>query len=573
MSDAIEVGAARAGQLLLEPAGAHEPEYSYRIPITPKLVYSLLGPYFSEKISEQVKALIPITGFLFLFQFLVLREGIVQSVQITAGLMGVVVGLMFFMDGIRFGLMPLGENIGATLPAKAGLWIILGFAFVLGVGTTYAEPAIATLKAAGSRVRPQDSPLLYQMLNDQSAILVASVAIGVGIATALGIYRFIRHWSLKLLLMPSLAVVLLLTLLAEVNPDTRGITALAWDAGAVTTGSVTVPLVLALGIGVTRVLGKSDTGMGGFGIVTLASLWPVTTALLACFAVYYLGGSPAEDLGQTLGATDAGSSETLVELVGSAMRGSLQAIVPLIALLLLVQRFILKEPIRHVDQIVLGIVLALIGLMFFQIGLGRGLIPLGEQVGTNLPSAFTPPEELYGATGGKVIAIAFAFAAGYGATLAEPALNALSETVENVTAGAFKKLLLAQAVAVGVGLGLAVGLAQIIYDWPITYLVIPGYVFLALLTLASDEKYVNIGWDSAGVTTGEITVPLVLAMGLGVGIAVGVPDGFGMLTMASIGPIITVLLLGLFIVRTTPKVPDAPEPAAAPAPDLALQES
>ena len=562
MRDTTDLRAAQSRQPGEDPARPHEPEVDYKIPITPKLVYAILGPYFADKIAEQVKALIPITGFLFLFQLIVLGEGVTQSLQITAGLMGVVVGLMFFMDGIRFGLMPLGENIGATLPAKAGLWIILGFAFVLGVGTTYAEPAIATLKAAGSRVRPEDSPLLYQMLNDRSAILVASVAVGVGIATALGIYRFIRHWSLKLLLMPTIAVVLPLTVLAEANPDTRGITALAWDAGAVTTGSVTVPLVLALGIGVTRVLGKSETGMGGFGIVTLASLWPVTTALLACFAIYYFDGATVEQVGETLAASDTANGESLAQLFGSAMQSSLQAIVPLIALLLLVQRFVLKEAIQHADQIVLGIVLAILGLMLFQIGLGRGLIPLGEQVGTNLPSAFAPPEERFGATGGKIVAIAFAFAVGYGATLAEPALNALSETVENVTSGAFKKWLLAQAVATGVGLGLAVGLAQIIFNWPITYLVIPGYVLLAGLTLLSDEKYVNIGWDSAGVTTGEITVPLVLAMGLGVGIAVGVPDGFGMLTMASIGPIITVLLLGMVIVRSTPK---ADEPTATPA--------
>jgi hypothetical protein len=528
-----------------------ETEIAYKIPITGKLVYAILGPYFGEKIAEQVKALIPITGFLFLFQLAVIREGIVQSAQITAGLMGVVLGLMFFMDGIRFGLMPLGRNIGATLPAKAGIWVILGFAFVLGVGTTYAEPAIATLKAAGARVQPADSPLLFQMLNGSSALLVASVATGVGIATALGIYRFVRHWSLKLLLLPTIAVVLPLTIVAELNPETRGITALAWDAGAVTTGSVTVPLVLALGIGVSTVLGKSDTGMGGFGIVTLASLWPVATALIACFAVFYGGWATIDEAALLLSETDVAGGESLAGLFASSMMASLQAIVPLVVLLLIVQRFILKEEIRDVDEIVLGIVLAAVGLLLFNVGLGRGLIPLGEQVGANLPSAFAPPEELYGATGGRIIAVVFAFIAGYGATLAEPALNALSQTVEDVTSGAFKKWLLAQAVAVGVGLGLAVGLAQIIFDWSIAYLVIPSYLLLAVITLLSNEKYVNIGWDSAGVTTGEITVPLVLAMGLGVGGAVGVPDGFGMLTMASIGPVLTVLILGLFIVRTT----------------------
>ena len=559
MNDPFNHGPSRVDEPPIVPEQPDDTEITYKIPITPKLVYAILGPYFGEKIAEQVKALIPITGFLFLFQLLVIREGVVQSAQITAGLMGVVLGLMFFMDGIRFGLMPLGQNIGATLPAKAGLWLILGFAFVLGVGTTYAEPAIATLKAAGARVQPQDSPLLFQMLNGSSALLVASVAAGVGIATALGIYRFVRHWSLKLLLLPTIAVVLPLTIVAEMNPETRGITALAWDAGAVTTGSVTVPLVLALGIGVSTVLGKSDTGMGGFGIVTLASLWPVATALIACFAVFYGGWATIDEAGHLLAEADVASGESLAGLFASSMQASLQAIVPLIALLLIVQRFILKEAIRDVDEIVLGIVLAVIGLLLFNVGLGRGLIPLGEQVGANLPSAFAPPEELYGATGGRIIAVVFAFIAGYGATLAEPALNALSQTVENVTAGAFKKWLLAQAVAVGVGLGLAVGLAQIIFDWPITYLVIPGYLLLAAITLLSNEKYVNIGWDSAGVTTGEVTVPLVLAMGLGVGGAVGVPDGFGMLTMASIGPVLTVLILGLFIVRTTPDLDAAPE--------------
>ncbi|MBA2277375.1 MAG: DUF1538 domain-containing protein [Chloroflexia bacterium] len=530
-----------------------EVEVSYKVKITPRLVSAILGPYIGGKIAEQVKSLLPITVFLFLFQLVVLREGISDSIQITVGLSGVVLGLMFFMDGIRLGLIPLGQSIGATLPAKAGLWLILGFAFVLGVGATYAEPAIATLRAAGGNIGPADSVLLFEMLNQRPALLVASVAAGVGIATVLGVYRFVRHWSLKLLLLPTIAVALPLTVVAELHPETRDLTALAWDTGAVTTGSVTVPLVLALGVGVSTVLGKSDTGMGGFGIVTLASLWPVITVFIVCLTIFYGGWASTDGPGLTTTAdAGAGSGESLAELVAASMRGTLQAIVPLVALLYIVQRFVLKEEIRQGTQILLGIVFALIGLLLFQVGLGWGLIPLGQQVGGNVPSAFALPDQLYGATGGRVVAVVFAFVLGYGATLAEPALKALALTVEEITAGAFKRQLLAQAVAVGVGLGLAAGLAQIIFDWPITYLVIPSYVALAGLTLVSDEKYVNIGWDSAGVTTGEITVPLVLAMGLGVAGAVGVPDGFGMLTMGSIGPILTVLALGLFIVRTTP---------------------
>jgi hypothetical protein len=514
-----------------------------KVEITPRLVYVIAGPYFAAKFMEQFKSLIPITAFLFLFQLIVIRRGVVDSLAITAGLLAVALGLMLFLEGVRIGLMPLGQNIGATLPAKAGLWLIMGFAFVLGTATTYAEPAISTLKAAGGRIRPSDSALLFEMLNGSSALMVASIGTGVGIATALGVYRFVRNWSLKVLLLPTIAIALVLTLFAELNPEMAGITALAWDAGAVTTGAVTVPLVLALGIGVTTVLGRAETGM------------------------FYWGGGTTEDTGSF--TPDPTGGPTLVELVADSMQASLQAILPLVGLLYVVQRFVLKETVRQLDQILLGVAFAVMGMLLFNVGLGRGLIPLGEQVGGNLPSAFAPPEQLYGATGGRIIAIVFAFIVGYGATLAEPALNALSDTVEEITSGAFKKWLLAQAVAVGVGLGLSAGLAKIIFDWPITYLVIPGYLVLVGLTLLSNEKYVNIGWDSAGVTTGEITVPLVLAMGLGVGGAVGVADGFGMLTLASIGPILTVLALGLVVSRS----PQASAPAAADAPQTTTDTS
>jgi hypothetical protein len=147
------------------------------------------------------------------------------------------------------------------------------------------------------------------------------------------------------------------------------------------------------------------------------------------------------------------------------------------------------------------------------------------------------------------VVILFAFIMGYGATLAEPALNALGVTVEEVTAGTFKKSSLMQAVAVGVGTGIAVGVAKIILNIPLVWILTPSYLLLLIVTRLSTEEFVNVGWDSAGVTTGPITVPLVLAMGLGIGSQVGVVEGFGILASASVFPILTVLLLGLRINR------------------------
>lgn len=163
-----------------------------------------------------------------------------------------------------------------------------------------------------------------------------------------------------------------------------------------------------------------------------------------------------------------------------------------------------------------------------------------------------------GGSGGYLIVILFAFIMGFGATLAEPALNALGMKVEELSVGTFKKMTLIYAVAIGVGLGIALGAVKIIWNIQIFWMLIPSYLILLVLTAISDEQYVNIGWDSAGVTTGPVTVPLVLAMGLGLGARVeGVVEGFGILSMASACPILAVLLMGISASRKAKKMQNA----------------
>jgi hypothetical protein len=145
------------------------------------------------------------------------------------------------------------------------------------------------------------------------------------------------------------------------------------------------------------------------------------------------------------------------------------------------------------------------------------------------------------------LAAAFAWFLGYAATMAEPALNALGVTVQNLTNGSFKKSMLMYAVAIGVATGIMLGVTKLIFDYNLLYILIPGYVLALILTLFSSEAFVNVGWDSAGVTTGPVTVPLVLAMGLGFGKAVGALEGFGILAAASIAPICSVLALGVYV--------------------------
>ncbi len=682
-----------------------------RVKLSPAQVLGILGPYVRRRLGEQVKAVWLIVLYLIAFQTLLLGIPVFGATVISVGIVLVVVGLMFFMEGLLLGLMPLGELIGIRLPQKSKLPVILAFAFVLGVGATFAEPAIGVLKIAGSNVRAWDAPLLFLLLNRYADYLVYSVGIGVGIAVVFGMLRFLYGWSLKPFIYVLVPLLLAISVWAVFEPNMVFLTGLAWDCGAVTTGPVTVPLVLALGIGISRVVsGDGNSGGGGFGVVTLASLFPILFVLglgmlmlpgvskpmaeaefLAAanrdraavlfdsapqFTGYVLlnagpegqlahfGGDREAMLGflRKLSASDAekaaafgpggdvrfrewavlaaddeqklaifGSAENVrreseaflagrgarVDIAEITLRNTaaaLQAIVPLTVLFFLVLWFVLREKVARLDELLLGIAFAVIGMTLFSMGIELGLSRLGGQVGEKLPAAFKSIElpdqrhvirnfdpklvqtsiaedgttqqfftlrkgagyvalpfdeanfdpttrnytftprtgPLYGESGGLagiVVVLLFAFVMGYGATLAEPALNALGLTVEELTVGTFRKSLLMQAVAIGVGLGMLFGVVKIVWGVPLVWLLAPPYLLLVYMSWVASEDFVNIAWDSAGVTTGPITVPLVLAMGLGIGGQVGVVEGFGILAMASVYPILSVLAVSLWVTR------------------------
>lgn len=618
-------------------------------------VASILWRYFQEKAVEQVKSVWFIVAYLLIFQVAILQLPIVHSLTIALGLLIVIAGLTFFMEGLRLGLMPFGETIGAILPRNSRLPQIMVFAFLLGMGATFAEPAISVLKKAGAGVEQVEAPLLYDLLNVYAGQLVTAVGVGVGVAVMLGVLRFFFGWSLKVLILPVVGLLLALTVYAFFDPVLNPVIGLAWDCGAVTTGPVTVPLVLALGIGVCRIVGSDDAGSAGFGIVTLASLFPVLAVLILAMAHAAGGGyegrmkravkpvaevvkvpleneaSRLEDAGEWEQAPPLNFSEKefaayqksrrmkgngepyqlyfrggevvlengrivhrnaeivlekkreqgviegfvrkqverpwdsgvawVKEALGSFLM-ALQAIIPLCGFLFVTLLVVLKERLRKGDEIALGVVFSVVGMALFGLGLTLGLTPLGIQLGSNIPVTFATivpwgmsemvPPLFESPVVGKWLTIGFAFFLGYGATLAEPALNALGQTVENVTVGVFQKSLLMHVVAFGVGLGIAAGVAQMAFEsLNLTMLLVPPYVLLLVLTVISTEEFVNFAWDSAGVTTGPITVPLVLAMGLGIGATIpGVRDGFGILALASVGPILTVLTVGLVVQRS-----------------------
>jgi len=523
-----------------------------RIKLSWQEVYRLVKPYISVRILDQAKAVLPLAIYLGLFQLLILRETVSDALIISGGLVAVIIGLMIFMEGLKVGLMPFGEALGTSLPAKASLVVVLLIAFLLGIGVTFAEPAIGALQEAGSLVDVTKAPYLYALLNEWSLTLVLSVGAGVGLAAAIGTVRFIYGWSLKPLIYITLAPVLLVTIYMATDSQLSTVLGLAFDCGAVTTGPVTVPLVLALGIGIANAAGKGGDSLSGFGIVTLASLFPIIAVM--SLALYVSSQFTPEQIisAASVSATSMGDVGWHEVTPGLEVVGGVRAIVPLVIFLLIVMVVVLREKVPSPNTIFFGIFLCVLGMIVFNLGLSYGLSKLGGQSGGLVPAAFTQIDSvasspLYMFSLGLFIALAFAWLLGFGATLAEPALNALGTTVETLTNGSFKKSTLMYAVSLGVAFGISTGVAKIIFQIPIAYLLIPGYLIAIALTIASSEEFVNIAWDSAGVTTGPVTVPLVLAMGLGFGKAIGAVEGFGILSMASIGPIVAVLGTGIYV--------------------------
>jgi len=424
--------------------------------------------------------------------------------------------------------------------------------------------------------------------------------------------------------------------------DIDSIIGLAWDCGAVTTGPVTVPIVLALGLGVNS--SKESSGeenpLSGFGIVTLASLFPVLTVETLAIIVSFVENENVIKDGATLDHTLYWYSKSpAIEIIFAC-----RAIIPLAIFLIIVLKFAAREPLPFIDiakvvkenstapkgeeiqlldktspepeepeiieestpekekespafspahqppkyrpppnSLWFALLCALLGMSIFNLGLTYGLSALGRQSGEILPGAFQEVDHLersprfpFGA--GLTIVLIFSFVLGFLATIAEPALNVLGVTVEKLTNGALSKNLLIYSVSFGVGTGILLGVLKVVLGIPLIYFIFVGYTIAVSLTIFSPEDIVNVAWDSAGVTTGPVTVPFVLTVGVSLGNAVHVTEGFGILTMASVGPIISVLATGFIArflnARKLKKKPSSPtSDAGAPSSFVELEGS
>ena len=325
-----------------------------------------------------------------------------------------------------------------------------------------------------------------------------------------------------------------------------------WDCGAVTTGPVTA-LVLSLGIGIANSAGQnSDNSLSGFGVVTLASLFPIIAVLL--LSLYVSTQVSAEQIvaaAAMVGSATADAQQSIwAQSPLQEVVLGVRAIAPLVLFLMFVLFIVLREGLAKLFT-AYGLVLSIVGMCVFNVGLTYGLGAIGAQTGAVLPAAFMEialakfhrSHRSFGAGLGYPFCLVYGLWRDTGRTGFERA----GLDRQNLTNGAFRKSMLMYSVATGVAFGIALGIAKILFEIDLAMLLIPLYLIALVLTFFSTEEFVNVAWDSAGVTTGPVTVPLVLAMGLGLGNAALRLKASAGLSMASIGLIIAVLGMGQYI--------------------------
>eukprot|EP00557_Chaetoceros_sp_GSL56_P006035 CAMPEP_0176490692 /NCGR_PEP_ID=MMETSP0200_2-20121128/8008_1 /TAXON_ID=947934 /ORGANISM="Chaetoceros sp., Strain GSL56" /LENGTH=682 /DNA_ID=CAMNT_0017888019 /DNA_START=200 /DNA_END=2248 /DNA_ORIENTATION=+ len=651
-------------------------------------------PYFLSEFKTQLISVGPITVVLTL-TVIASRQRIIDDFWETIlGMLCAVIGLTFFLFGLKGSIMPLAEKVGTLVNEKFSLPVVLFISFVLGILVTLAEPAVSSLRPLGREVDRFRAPYLYYMMNDGVDWLLLSIGIGVGIAAIVGTARFVYAWPFKPLAIGSTSLCITVSALVYfLEDDLRPVIALAWDAGAVTTGPVTVPVLLALGKGAVRFhSSRQETDstrsrrppMQGFGLVTLASLYPIICVHFYALIVYFNVDKESIQSSVTKESNNAVDRPPVREIVTA-----IRSITPLAFVLIVIMKVFLRtnlpsvrmkdihrqeisqapvlgrsdttdssqhskpaschgvtpksnsshlrdnqktfdsdleespQGVKNLDESCdsllskpkdikcfqleipetaalkkeseenenleqqngvtvvtqstnydphentarekMGLFMSAcrsymarecifyesllasqVGLILFNIGLHYGFTSLGDQVGSLLPAFYSKVENdsdspIMSKAGGTAVANLFIFLLGILATRAEPGLKVLAEQVKTLTNGVMKKTKTIYSVALGVGIGMVAGTSRLQLDTSIFPYLAVMYSMALVLTIFSPEIVAKVAWDSAGVTTGPVTVPFVLSIGLSYARARLLPSGFGILSCASVGPIISVL--------------------------------
>ena len=480
---------------------------------------------FSHSLVHALRNLCPIIAVVLFFQLAILRQMPENILGMTVGLLIVAVGVALFLQGLELSIFPVGKSLSNQFARKGSVPVLLSFGFAMGFSAVVAEPAlIAVAQQAEEISAGKIKALTLRIL----------VAVSVGLVVAVGVFRTIFGYPLHWFMIIGYIIVVIITWFAP--PEIVG---LAYDSGGVTTNIVTVPLIAALGIGLATSIRGRNPLMDGFGLVALAVMVPMITVQLYGIVVY--SGETADPSVLPALVDNAHVEDTPVLLMMLLdLAEMIRDVLPIIITILFFQYLVLRRGLTNPRRILSGFALVVLGLYAFVVGLKLGLFPIGTSMAEQLMSME-----------GFMFVYLFAFMIGFATTMAEPALIAIGHQAEQAAAGTINGNAIRIIVAVGVAVGITVGVHRIISGDSIHQYIIGGYILVIFLTTLAPRYIIPLAYDLGGVTTSEVTVPLVTALGIGLASSIEgrnvLIDGFGLIAFASIFPIVTVMSYAIIV--------------------------
>ena len=477
------------------------------------------------KLKEAAVSVIPVALLVLILSRTPLVEfSWTETAVFVCASIALVVGISLFNLGADLAMTPMGEHIGIGLTKTKKLSLLLLVCFAMGVLITVAEPDLTVL---ATQVKDIINP----------TVLTVSVGVGVGIFLLISVLKIVFRKQLSTLLMFFYMILFALTSLVVVNGNADFL-ALAFDSGGVTTGPITVPFIMALGVGIAVTLGGRNVEENSFGLIAMCSIGPIlavtTLGIFAKGSITYKLPDYSIDskLGKNLGSALFSVAKEVMIAIG------------LISLFFFVLQVIfLKLPRKKLIQIIIGIAYTVIGLVIFLTAVNVGFMPIGYKMGAEL------------AENSPWIIIIFGFILGTVVVLAEPAVHVLNKQVEEITGGTVSKSSMMIALSLGVGISIGLSMLRIVFDFSILYYLIPGYFLSLGLSFFIPGLYTAIAFDSGGVASGPLTSSFILPFAVGVCYVLGgeskiMSNAFGVVAMVAMTPLITIQLLGFKAVMT-----------------------
>ena len=472
-----------------------------------------------KKIKEALVSVLPVAAIVCLLNLtpLVHFTGLEIGVFLVSAVF-LILGIGLFSMGADMAMTPMGEYTGAGLTKSKKLLLLVSVCFLMGLLITVAEPDLTVL--AGQ---------VKDVLN--STLLIICVGVGVGMFLVLSVLKMVFHKPLSSMLLYFYMILFALAafVLAAENGE---FLPMSFDSGGVTTGPITVPFIMALGVGIAASIGGKDVSENSFGLIAMCSVGPI-------LAVMLLGATADGEITYQVPdyAIENGLGLALVEKILHTLKEVGIALGLIVTFFVILQITVLKLPRRKLGQIAVGIAYTFFGLVIFLTAVSVGFMPIGYKLGCELANLH------------PAILVTAGFILGMVVVLAEPAVHVLNKQVEDITSGSVSKTSMMVALSLGVGVSLALSMLRIIFDFSILYYVIPGYLLSLGLSFFVPGIYTAIAFDSGGVASGPLTSGFILPLAIGAccilqGEGKVLADGFGIVAMVAMTPLITIQLLG-----------------------------